>query len=107
MRNILLLLLVPAMVALVVLIALGTPGSSIAAAVVTMAGFVLAIFASRDSFQRQLQVLTRTTRGYLEGSPARFPEAEDTLDEVTKLARAIDTPHARLRVPHAQQRREA
>jgi two-component system phosphate regulon sensor histidine kinase PhoR len=107
MRNILLLLLVPAMVALVVLIAQGTPGSSIAAAVVTMAGFVLAIFASRDSFQRQLQALIRTTRGYLEGTPSRLPEEEDTLDEVTNLERAIDTLHAQLSARNAQLTQEA
>jgi two-component system phosphate regulon sensor histidine kinase PhoR len=75
MRNIFLPILLPSIGALVVLIALGTPGSALAAAMVTMAGFVMVIVASRDSFQRQLQALIRKTRGRIEGAPAvRSPD---------------------------------
>jgi two-component system phosphate regulon sensor histidine kinase PhoR len=108
MRNIFLPLLLPAIGALVALIALGTPGSAIAAAMVTMAGFVMAIVASRDSFQRQLQALTRKTRGRIEGAPSiRSPEEEDTLDEVTNLESAIHSLHAELTARNAQLTQEA
>jgi two-component system phosphate regulon sensor histidine kinase PhoR len=108
MRNIFLPLLLPAIGALVALIALGTPGSAIAAAMVTMAGFVMAIVASRDSFQRQLQALTRKTRGRIEGAPSiRSPEEEDTLDEVTNLESAIHSLHAELSARNAQLTQEA
>jgi two-component system phosphate regulon sensor histidine kinase PhoR len=108
MRNILLPLLLPAIVALVVLLALGTPGSVLAAAMVTMAGFVMALIASRDSVRRQLQVLTRTTRTRLEAPPAvRSPEEEDTLDEVSALERAIQLLHIQLTARNAQLTQEA
>ena len=108
MRNIFLPILLPAIGALVVLIALGTPGSAIAAAMVTMAGFVLAIVASRDSFQRQLQALTRKTRGLLEGAPAaRSPDEEEALDEATNLESAIQSLHAQLSEQNAQLTQEA
>src|SRR5688572_26555291 len=108
MRNIFLPILLPAIGALVVLIALGTPGSAIAAAMVTMAGLVTAIIASRDSFQRQLQALTRKTRGLLDGAPAvRSPEEEDALDEATNLESAIQSLHAQLSERNAQLTQEA
>ncbi len=108
MRNIFLPLLLPAIGALVALIALGTPGSAIAAAMVTMAGFVMAIVASRDNFQRQLQALTRKTRGRIKGAPTvRSPEEEDALDEVTNLESAIHSLHAELSARNAQLTQEA
>jgi two-component system phosphate regulon sensor histidine kinase PhoR len=108
MRNLLLPLLLPAIGVLVVLIILGTPGSAIAAAMVTMAGFVIAIVASRDSIQRQLQALVRKTRGRIEGSPAApSAQEEDTLDEVVNLEGAIQSLHARLTAQNAQLTQEA
>lgn len=108
MRNIFVPLLLPAILALVVLIVQGTPGSTFAAAVVTLAGFVIAIVASRDSIRRQLQALIRTTRGHLEGAPAvRSAEEEDTLDEVTNLESAIHALHAQLAAQNAQLTQEA
>jgi len=108
MRNLLFPLLLPAIGVLVVLVILGTPGSAIAAAMVTMAGFVMAIIASRDGIQRQLQVLVRKTRGRLEGPPpAPSPEEEDTLDEVANLEGAIRSLHAQLAAQNAQLTQEA
>jgi two-component system phosphate regulon sensor histidine kinase PhoR len=107
MRTVLFPLLLPAILAVVVLTALGTPGAAIAAAVVTLAGFVVAILASRDSVERQLQVLTRKTRDRVEGrSSAPAPE-DDTLDEVAILENAIDSLHARLAARNAQLTQEA
>ncbi len=107
MRNIFLPLLLPATGVLIVLIVLGTPGSAIAAVLVTMAGVVTAIVASRDSVQRQLQLLARRTRGRIEGAPALPSSEEDTLDEVANLAGAIDSLHARLNEQNAQLTQEA
>ncbi|KFE67038.1 Phosphate regulon sensor protein PhoR (SphS) [Hyalangium minutum] len=104
MRNLLVPLLLPAMGVIVVLVVLGTPGSAIAAAMVTMAGFVIAIVASRDSIQRQLQVLLRKTRGRIEGTPSgpSVAQEEDTLDEVAHLEGAIQSLHSRLTAQNAQ-----
>ena len=109
MRNLLFPLLLPAIGVLVVLVILGTPGSAIAAAMVTMGGFVLAIIASRDSVQRQLQVLVRKTRGRLEGAPAApaASEEEEPLDEVANLEGAIQSLHSRLTAQTAQLTQEA
>jgi two-component system phosphate regulon sensor histidine kinase PhoR len=107
MRNLLLPLLLPALVALVVLTALGTPGAVIAAALITLGGLVLVIIGSRDSVERQLQALARKTRGRVEGLPtAPLPE-EDRLDEVASLEGAIDSLHARLEARNAQLTQEA
>jgi len=107
-RNLFLPLLLPTIGVLVVLVVLGTPGSAIAAAIVTMAGFVMAIIASRDSIQRQLQALVRKTRGRVEGTPAALPPVEeDTLDEVAHLEGAISSLHARLAAQNAQLTQEA
>ncbi len=108
MRNLIIPLLLSAMVVLVVLVALDTPGSAIAAALVTFAGFVTVIVASRDSFERQLQLLARKTRVRAEGT-APLPSApeDDTLDEVANLEGAIDSLHARLTAQNSQLTQEA
>ncbi|MFL5345172.1 MAG: sensor histidine kinase [Hyalangium sp.] len=108
MRDIFLPLLLPATVVLVVLMVLGTPGTVLVAALITMAGFVMAIIASRDSVQRQLQLLARRTRGRAEGTPALPSSSEDdTLEEVANLAGAIDSLHAQLNSQNAQLTQEA
>ncbi|WP_224249468.1 sensor histidine kinase [Hyalangium gracile] len=107
MRNLIVPLLLSAVVVLVVLVALDTPVSAIAAAVVTLAGFVTVIIASRDSFERQLQTLARKTRGRLEGIPPVTSSEDDTLEEVATLEGAIESLHARLAAQNAQLTQEA
>ncbi len=109
MRSLLLPLLLPAALALVVMVALGTPGSIIAAAMVTLAGLAVAILASRGSVEHQLRTLARRTQGRVEGTSSSVPSpsGEDTLDEVVSLEGAIDSLHGRLNAQNAQLLQEA
>jgi two-component system, OmpR family, phosphate regulon sensor histidine kinase PhoR len=107
MRTVLLPLLLPAAAALMVLAALGTPGGAIAAALVTLAGVVVAIVASRGSVERQLQALARKTRSRVEGTPVPSAPEHDTLDELATLEGAIDSLHSQLAAQNAQLTQEA
>jgi two-component system phosphate regulon sensor histidine kinase PhoR len=107
MRNLILPLLLAAIAVLVVLVVLDTPGSAIAAALVTLAGFVTAIVASRDSFERQLQNLARRTRGRVEGGSQPHAPDDGSLDEVANLEGAIDSLHSRLTGQNARLTQEA
>jgi len=99
-------LLLPALLVLMLLAALGELGSALAAAAVTLAGSAIAIALSRESAHRQLDALARKTRGRLEGTPVPAT-TEEPLDEVATLEGAIDSLHARHLAQHAQLTQEA
>jgi len=99
-------LLLPALLVLTLLAALGELGSALAAAAVTLAGSAIAIALSRESAHRQLDALARKTRGRLEGTPVPAT-TEEPLDEVATLEGAIDSLHARHLAQHAQLTQEA
>lgn len=106
LRFLLVPLLLPAFVVLTLLAALGQPDSALAAAAVTLAGSAIALALSRESAQRQLEALTRKTRGHVEGTPVpSSPEAP--LDEVATLEGAIDSLHAQHTAQNAQLTQEA
>jgi two-component system phosphate regulon sensor histidine kinase PhoR len=107
LRFLLVPLLLPAFVVLTLLAALGQPDSALAAAAVTLAGSAIAIALSRESAQRQLDALARTTRGRLEGGPPAPAVERETLDEVATLQKAIDSLHARHTAQNAQLTQEA
>jgi two-component system phosphate regulon sensor histidine kinase PhoR len=106
-RAILLPLLLPALVVAVLVAALDTPGGALAAALVTLAGSLMALGVSRGALQRQLDTLALHTRGRAEGAltvPAPDP---DQLEEVANLEGAIDSLHARLSEQHSRLTQEA
>ncbi|WP_164001324.1 sensor histidine kinase [Pyxidicoccus caerfyrddinensis] len=106
-RAILLPLLLPALVVAVLVAVLDTPGGALAAALVTLAGSLMALGVSRGALQRQLDTLALHTRGRAEGAltvPAPDP---DQLEEVANLEGAIDSLHARLSEQHSRLTQEA
>ncbi|NMO13326.1 PAS domain-containing protein [Pyxidicoccus fallax] len=107
LRSTLLPLLMPAAVVAVLVAVLDTPGAALAAALVTLAGSLMALGVSRGALQRQLDTLARHTRGRAEGglgAPAPDPER---LEEVASLEGAIDTLHTRLTERNAVLTQEA
>ncbi|MFP2910352.1 sensor histidine kinase [Pyxidicoccus sp. 3LFB2] len=106
-RAILLPLLLPAAVVAVLVAALDTPGGALAAALVTLAGSLMALGVSRGAMQRQLDTLTRHTRGRAEGALSTPTSDPDQLEEVASLEGAIDSLHTRLSSQNARLLQEA
>ncbi len=106
LRTLVLLLLLPAAAAAVLLAVLGFPGAALLAALVTFAGSIGAMLASRANVERQLELLARHTRRRDEGP--EVPAAERAgLVEVEPLQAAIDSLQARLEAHHATLAQEA
>ena len=107
MRSTLLPLLLPAAVVAVLVATLDSPGGALAAALVTLAGSLMALGVSRGALQRQLDTLARHTRGRAEGGLSTPAPDPDQLEEVASLEGAIDTLHARLSARNANLTQEA
>ena len=106
-RAILLPLLLPSAVVAVLVATLDTPGGALAAALVTLAGSLMALGVSRGAMQRQLDTLTRHTRGRPEGALSAPAPDPDQLEEVASLEGAIDSLHTRLSAQNARLIQEA
>ncbi|WP_164019394.1 sensor histidine kinase [Pyxidicoccus trucidator] len=101
-RAILLPLLLPSAVVAVLVATLDSPGGALAAALVTLAGSLMALGVSRGAVQRQLDTLTRHTRGRAEGALTAPASNPDQLEEVASLEGAIDSLHTRLSTQNAR-----
>ncbi|MFP2933274.1 sensor histidine kinase [Pyxidicoccus sp. 3LG] len=101
LRATLLSLLMPAAVVAVLVATLDTPKSALAAALVTLAGSLMALGVSRAAMQQQLDTLTRQTRGRAEGAVEVPAAAPERLEEVANLEGAIDSLHAQLSARNA------
>jgi two-component system, OmpR family, phosphate regulon sensor histidine kinase PhoR len=106
LRAVLLSLLLPAAVVMLLLVALGQPGTAVGAALVTLAGSIAAHVANRDQVQRQLQALASKTLERAEGTPPRPPPDPERLDEMASLEGAIDSLHSRLTTQNVQRTQE-
>ncbi|MDC0708998.1 ATP-binding protein [Stigmatella sp. ncwal1] len=107
LRAVLLSLLLPAAVVMLLLMALGQPGTAVGAALVTLAGSIAAHVANRDQVQRQIQALASKTRERAEGPSLRPPPDPERMDEMASLEGAIDSLHSRLTTQNVQRTQEA
>jgi two-component system phosphate regulon sensor histidine kinase PhoR len=105
-RSLILLLLLPAVAAGVLLAVLGHPGAALVAGLVTFAGSLMALLATRGSVEHQLELLARHTRRRAEGPAAPAPEGGGFV-EVEGLQAAIDTLQTRLEAQSAARGQEA
>ncbi|MCP3101457.1 ATP-binding protein [Myxococcus sp. K15C18031901] len=107
LRYTLLPLLLPATLVGVLVAVLGTPGNAVAVALVTLAGSLMALGLSRGALHRQLDSLTRSTRGLAEGAGGVARPDPDQLEEVASLEGAIDSLHARMSARSAELTQES
>ncbi|MCP3144813.1 sensor histidine kinase [Pyxidicoccus xibeiensis] len=107
LRATLLPLLLPAAVVALLVATLDTPQGAAAAALVTLAGSLMALGVSRGAMQEQLDTLTRHTRGRAEGATGAPAPGPEQLEEVASLGGAIDSLHAQLSAQNAALTQEA